>query len=202
MHLCIHSFCCILCIFVILINLCNLDQDITGDHTSGSECYLYAVIREKSVGVTLDICASGQRRSNVYTTSTNSIEISIATDGTEVGYPIFLLEFQGTALMIYNWSYPTSTCSGFFWNDYERKYYIQPMTHICISILGHHWFRLGMLPVWRQAINRINVGLLIMKILGTYLSDILISIPLHQRKWIGNYLQNCDHCLGFNVLSV
>ena len=83
--------------FFILINLCNLYQDIAGDHPWENECYLYAVIREKSVGVTLDICASGQHRSNVYTTSTNSIENSILTDGAEVENPLFLLEFQGTA---------------------------------------------------------------------------------------------------------
>ena len=77
--------------------LCNSEHDTTNDQTSDSACLLYAVIREKAVGVTLNICGTPERRSHLYTTSTSTIEISIITEsGIEGRSPFFMLEFQGT----------------------------------------------------------------------------------------------------------
>ena len=77
------------------------DLAIVDDEISESHCYLYAVIREKAAGVTLNICATAERRSQLYTTSTNSLEISIITDVAEDVHPQFLIEFQGTVPLNY-----------------------------------------------------------------------------------------------------
>ena len=47
-------------------------------------------------------------------------------------------------------------------------------THICVSILNHHWSRLS--PVRRQAIIRTNDGLLLTGRLGTSFGEILNEI--------------------------
>ena len=70
--------------------------DHNDGHTSESPCHSYAVIREEAAGVTLNICATTERRSHLYTTLRNSVEISIITEnlGGEP-HPFFMLEFQG-----------------------------------------------------------------------------------------------------------
>ena len=80
----------------VILKFWNSDQIVIGDQTSEGHCYLYAIIREKAAGVTLNICASKERKSQLYTTSTSSIEISIINEGIGEAHPRFLLEFQGT----------------------------------------------------------------------------------------------------------
>ena len=88
--------------FVILI-LWNSDtDDVPGEETTDGPCLLYGIVRETPLGVTLNICATPERRSHLYTTSTNSIEISIIAGNAEEGRShFFMLEFQGSARYSY-----------------------------------------------------------------------------------------------------
>ena len=79
--------------FHVIMILCKSELEATDGQTTESPCLLYAIIRENAVGVTLNICATPERRSHLYTTSTNSVQISIMTENAESS---FMLQFQGT----------------------------------------------------------------------------------------------------------
>ena len=80
-----------------MIYLCHSENGPEDDQTSERPCFLYAVIKEQSAGVTLNICATTERRTNLYTTSTNSVEISMMTANSADGQPaFFMVEFEGT----------------------------------------------------------------------------------------------------------
>ena len=148
-----------------ILDLRYSDRVITDDHISEGHCYLYAVIREKAVGVTLNICSAKERTRQLYTTSTSTIEISIITENIEEDHPGFLFEFQGTVL-------------------FPNKALIQALHFAliflwCVFMNAYSWSKLFNIYTYKY----VNVGLYCFHFIYTSLVDILYVLAVGVLNW-------------------
>ena len=77
------------------------------------------------------------------------------------------------------------------------------VTHVCISKLGHHWFRWWLLPLQHQTINKTNAGLLVIQPSGTHFSAILMKYEYFPFKQMCLQMISVKYppfCLSLHVL--
>ena len=79
------------------------------------------------------------------------------------------------------------------------------MTHICVTSLGHHWFRKWLSPVLRQAIIWTIAGISLIGPFGPNFSEIWSEVHSLSCKTMLSKMSSAKcrlFCLGLNVLSV
>ena len=68
------------------------------NHNDGStylpRCFGYTSVKEKGIGIRFELCVSDARKRHVYTSSTNEVEIAIATEE-GIDSSRFFIEFEG-----------------------------------------------------------------------------------------------------------
>ena len=78
------------------------------------QCVGFTSIKEEGIGVTFELCASDTRKRHVYTSSTNQLEIVVATEDGVAAFQFFI-EFEG----IYRYSILWFICQKYISKQYN-----------------------------------------------------------------------------------
>ncbi len=73
------------------------DPSLPADQAPSSHCSLYGYISERSININMTLCGGRSRQSQVYTSTSGSLQIQIVRNPAEETSSRFLLQYEGKA---------------------------------------------------------------------------------------------------------